>query len=288
MGHPRAKWLRYSSEFPAAEQSRTRFATLIPGVYLLLCGFATAQNDARELVSTVVQNELAAQKSEAFWMYRDSKMKKGRVEVQRVLETPQCHMTWPLVVDGKAPSSQAKAHAQKELEQLVTDPQARAKNLKEIDEDSSKANSLMKLLPDAFLFKSEGRQKDILKIRFRPNPSYQSKSNESKVFHSMAGILLINTKEKRLAKMTGQLVDDVDFGFGILGKLHKGGTFTVVQKEVAPGDWELIMLDVHISGQALFFHQIGDQQHEVMTSFTRVPANLDLEKAASLVQSGTP
>ncbi len=265
-----------------------KFVSVIPGIYLIMCSFATAQNDARELVSSVVQNELTAQKSDKFWMYRDRKTKKGKVEVQRVLETPQCHMTWPLLVDGKAPSPEANAHAQKELEQLVADPQARAKNRKQIDEDSSKANSLMKLLPDAFLLTSEGRQKHLLQIRFRPNPNYNPKSNEAKVFHSMAGTLLIDAKEKRLVKMTGKLVNDVEFGFGILGKLQKGGTFTVVQKEVTPGDWELVTLDVHISGQALFFHQIGDQQHEVMTSFKPVSGNLDLKKAASLVQSGLP
>jgi hypothetical protein len=45
--------------------------------------------------------------------------------------------------------------------------------------------------------------------------------------------------------------------------------------------------DVHISGRALFFHPISEQQHEVKSQFKRVPAGLRLAQAASIV-SGSP
>ena len=80
-------------------------------------------------------------------------------------------------------------------------------------------------------------------------PQYRPSSNEAKVFHAMEGVLLIDAKQTRLAKLTGKLISDVDFGFGILGRLRKGGTFEVVQSEVAPNDWEVSLLDVHISGR---------------------------------------
>src|ERR1700730_14628545 len=96
----------------------------------------------------------------------------------------------------------------------------------------------------------------------------------------MEGMLLIDAKQARLAKLSGQLISDVDFGFGMLGKLQKGGTFEVVQAEVAPKDWEVSLLDVHITGRALFFHAIGEQQHEVRTQFQPVPSDLSLVEAA--------
>jgi hypothetical protein len=99
----------------------------------------------------------------------------------------------------------------------------------------------------------------------------------------MEGILLIDAQQTRLAKLSGKLISDVDFGFGILGKLKEGGTFEVVQSEVAPKDWEVSLLDVHISGRALFFHSIGEQQHEVRSQFKPVPSGLSLAQAASMV-----
>ena len=84
-------------------------------------------------------------------------------------------------------------------------------------------------------------------------------------------------------RISGELLSDVDFGFGILGKLNKGGTFEVVQSQVAPGDWEVSLLDVHISGRALLFHSISEQQDEVRSEFKPVPSGLSLAQAASMV-----
>jgi len=138
-------------------------------------------------------------------------------------------------------------------------------------------------LSEAFLFTRPGREGKSVRLKFRPNPNYRPSSNESKVFHGMEGVLLIDAKQTRLAKLSGELISDVDFGLGILGKLKKGGTFEVVQSEVAPGDWEVSLLDVHISGRALFFHSIGEQQHEVRSQFKPVPSGLSLVQAAHMV-----
>jgi len=87
----------------------------------------------------------------------------------------------------------------------------------------------------------------------------------------------------RVSVLLNLLISDVDFGLGILGKLKKGGSFEVVQSEVAPRDWEVSLLDVNISGRALFFHTIGEQQHEVKSQFKPVPSGLSLAQAASMV-----
>src|SRR5581483_5271383 len=105
---------------------------------------------------------------------------------------------------------------------------------------------------DAFLFQVAGRHGETVRLQFRPNPAFDPPSNEAKVFHAMAGILVINTRAKRLEKINGTLMSDIDFGFGILGKIHKGGTFAVVQSEMAPSDWEVTSLNVNINGRALF------------------------------------
>jgi hypothetical protein len=42
---------------------------------------------------------------------------------------------------------------------------------------------------------------------------------------------------------------------------------------------------VHIEGKALFFKTIGEQQEEVQTEFTQVPAGTTLEQAAEMSKS---
>jgi hypothetical protein len=198
-----------------------------------------------------------------------------------------CWLTWPVSIDGHPPTQEELKHAQEEIDRLVNKDDARKKNRKEIDADGQKSAELLKLLPNAFLFTRSAHEGRSIRLKFRPNPNYRASSNEAKVFHSMEGVLLLDPKQNRLVKLSGKLISDVDFGFGILGKLQKGGTFEVVQSQVAPKDWEVSLLDVHISGRALFFHSIGEQQHEVRTQFKPVPHGLNLAEAASMLTQGS-
>jgi hypothetical protein len=252
------------------------------------CTFALAQSDPQALVSQMVDNELHAQKTWHYWMYVDSNTKPHRSEVKRLLETSQCWLSWPISINGQPPSPQQEQQARAHLQQLVNNPNVREKNRKELNQDAHKANTLMQILPAAFLFTPEGEQNGSIKLAFRPNPHYRPPSDEAKVFHHMAGTLLINAKETRLAGISGKLTSNVEFGWGILGKIRKGGTFSVAQSEVAPGDWEVTRLDVHISGRALFFHTISEQQSEVKTGFQPVPRHITLAHAAATVQHPPP
>ena len=248
---------------------------------LLVPNSVSAQDTPRELVVKMVQNELRSQKEPRYWMYLDRKEKPGRTEVDRVIQTPECWVSWPVSVNGIQPTEKEVSNARDHIESLVNHPRLRRKNRGEIDADNRKSAELLKMLPDVFLFTGDGRQGDSVRLKFRPNPKYRPPNNESKVFHHMEGILLIDAKQIRLAKLSGTLVSDVEFGFGILGKLQKGGTFEVVQSEVAPNDWEVSLLDVQITGRALFFHTIGEQQHEVKSQFEPVRPDLGVAEAAA-------
>src|SRR3954452_4217717 len=214
---------------------------------LLFSPSMLAQSNPRELVVKMVENELQSQKDPRYWMYLDSTQKPGRTQVSRVLQTSECWMSWPVSVNGHKPTEKEKREARNQMESLVNDPSARKKKREEIDEDRRKSAALLKLLPDAFQFTRDGRQGKFVRLKFQPNPGFRPLSNEAKVFHSMEGILLIEPRQIRLAKLSGKLMSDVEFGLGILGKLQKGGTFEVVQSQVAPRDWEVSLLDVHIT-----------------------------------------
>jgi hypothetical protein len=272
-----------------ASWSRGLFsALLIASLPLIASAAATPQSNsqslgAQSLVSKMVENELESQKHPRYWMYLDSKRKPGRSELSRVIQMPECWLTWPVSIDSHPPTQEELKHAREEIDRLVNNDDARKKNRKEIDADEQKSAELLKLLPHAFLFTRAGHEGRSIRLKFRPNPNYRPSSNEAKVFHSMEGVLLLDPKQTRLVKLSGKLISDVDFGFGILGKLRKGGTFEVVQSQVAPKDWEVSLLDVQISGRALFFHSIGEQQHEVRTQFKPVPHGLNLAQAASML-----
>jgi hypothetical protein len=277
----RGLWL--ARMMPGCSRPSIRSGEILSVILFFSMG-ASAQGDARSLVVKMVNNELAGQKHVRYWMFLDHTEKPHKTEVSKVIQTPECWFTWPLSINEHPPTAEQKKHASEQVDKLVNEADARKKNRDQIDADEKKSNELLQLLPDAFLFTRDGRVGNSIRLKFRPNPKYKAPSSEARVFHAMEGFLFIHSRQMRLARLEGRLVSDVDFGLGILGKLRKGGSFEVVQSQVAPKDWEMSLLDVHISGRALFFHTIGEQQHEVRSGFKPVPPDLSLQSAASMLK----
>jgi len=139
------------------------------------------------------------------------------------------------------------------------------------------------MLPDAFVFNYAGREGDLIKLSFRPNPNFQPPSLEARVFHDMEGELWVDSKQERLAAMNGRLVEDVTFGGGLLGHLNKGGRFEVWQAEVGADHWEMAAMAVDMKGKALLFKTINVQQTETRSDFQRMPDDLTVAQAADIL-----
>ena len=104
------------------------------------------------------------------------------------------------------------------------------------------------------------------------------------VLHHLQGTLLLDAKQKRLVEAHGLLTSEVKFGSGLLGHLDEGGTFVVKQGEVAPQHWDVLRMDIHMSGKALFFKTISIQQRERYRDYVRVPDGTTLQQAAELLK----
>lgn len=242
--------------------------------------------DAAQVVERVVRNELAAAKNDhSSWMYRDSNTDKGKSRVEEVVQTREGWIRRLIAENGKPPSADDEKKNQDEIHKLLTDANYRRQQREKLDKDGQKATDLLAMLPKAFLYTLVGQQNGIIQLSFQPNPSFHPPTREAKVFHGMAGTLLVDAKAMRLVKLSGHLIQTVDFGGGILGKLDKGGTFEVDQADVGGGHWEMTKLDVHISGHALFFATIKEQQHEVISDFHQIPETTTLAQAAEMVKT---
>ena len=80
---------------------------------------------------------------------------------------------------------------------------------------------------------------------------------------------------------------EVKFGGGLLGHLNAGGQFEVKQTEIAPGFWELTLLNVDMKGKALFFKTISVQQKACRSDFHQISDDLTLAEGANLLRKQT-
>jgi hypothetical protein len=124
----------------------------------------------------------------------------------------------------------------------------------------------------------------MVKLHFTPNPAFDPPTREAMVFHAMSGTMWIEPNQMRFARMQASLTDDVKFGWGLLGHLDRGGTMYLEQKEIAPGHWEVIKLDLNLHGKAIFFKTLNVQQKEENLRFERVDDSLDLAQGLELLK----
>ena len=169
------------------------------------------------------------------------------------------------------------------MKKLVEDPGERAKRAKREKDDEDKLMMMFKAIPDAFNFKYDGEENGQVRLAFSPNPHYDAPTRELQVFKSLAGKMWTDRAAGRMARMEGTLFEDVTFGWGLLGRLNKGGTFTVVQNNVGQGHWDVVSLDVAMTGHAVVFKSINVKQKQRVTDFQRVSDSLTIAQAYKLL-----
>ncbi|MFZ0642845.1 MAG: hypothetical protein WAM25_06760, partial [Candidatus Acidiferrales bacterium] len=70
-----------------------------------------------------------------------------------------------------------------------------------------------------------------------PNPDFHPHSIAQDVLTRVTAKIWVDHATSQLARGEAHVIHDLSFGGGILGKLYRGGVFTLDQAEVAPGIW---------------------------------------------------
>ena len=241
---------------------------------------------AGELVSAVVTNELTDREKLRKWICMVEKRagKQTLTEVQ--VETRDGPLSRLLAIDGTALDPGQRQQDDARIGRLMKDPRPLLKLKQAQDEDELKLQKLISLMPRAFLYDYDGVEENLVRVKFRPNPNYSPPTYEARVIHSLAGTILIHSKQTRLARVTGQLMNQVTFGFGLLGRIDSG-TLDFERVEVGPQQWKTAFINIHFSGRAVIFKTINKDQYERRSDFHAVSSDLSLSDAKALLITRT-
>jgi hypothetical protein len=220
-------------------------------------------------------------------MYRDDNKVPNAHTVKLVIQTSEGDLSKTIERDGRPLTPQQQKEDEQKIDAFVNDANLRKKQKHDSEQDAEKANALTKMLPDAFLWRVTEQNGAETTLRFEPDPKFDPPSYEARVFAAMEGVMVVNTKQKRIRQLKGSLTRDVNFGYGLLGKLEKGGTFEIERAQVAPGVWDITATHIHIQGHALIFKSIGQQQDETTSHYHPTPPSLSLAQAAKMLKDGS-
>jgi hypothetical protein len=241
--------------------------------------------DPNHFVAEVIQHELKLDDTDrSHWRYVYFHSDEKSSYERDVIETRDGELARELLKNGQPLTADQREQDEDRMRKLVNDPDERAKRNKRKKDDGDKAKQMLQAIPDAFIFKYDGFDGNLVRLTFFPNPHYDAPTRELRVFRSLSGKMWIDPRARHLARIDGTLFEDVTFGWGLLGRLNKGGTFNVVQKEVAPDHWEVVSLDVKMTGHAVIFKTLNVRELETFRDFQRMPDNLTIAQAYQLLE----
>jgi hypothetical protein len=248
--------------------------------------------DATALVRRAVEHRLDAGKSHRPVRYLIHRTDERHDTTKLIIETADGDVARLVAINGKSLPVEADRAELNRLDTLANHPEMQEHRHKSEQKDAERIDHLLALLPDAFLYRFEGMAAcaagQCYRLSFTPNPHFTPPNLEADLLRGIAGEVWIDPAQERLTRLDGHFIADVDFGFGIIGKLNKGGTVLLEQTDVGGHDWELARLVLHVTGNALMVKPLSFQISEEASGFAQVAPGLRYRDAIQMLKQAGP
>jgi len=249
----------------------------------------------QQLVHEAVQNELAASRAAStHFLFKDEKKTVHLSQTRLLVETRDATAGMLVAENGQPLNPQQRQAEEARLESYVRNPEQLNRKRKQEKDDSEHMERIMQALPEAFLYQQDGTETgsatlgrpgdQLIRLKFRPNPNYTPPTRVEQVLTGMAGRLLIDANEMRIAEIDGILEKDVGFGWGIFGHLDQGGHFLVQQALVVGHTWDVTRMQLAFTGKILLFKKININSTEIFSDFQPVPVDLTFAQGIELLK----
>lgn len=242
---------------------------------------------AHDLVKDVVYNELQERRQVSLWQYRVEKRVAAQNTVEQAVETRSGLVYRVIARQGRPLDQAAQKKETDRLNNLNRNTSEQTRMKQDYEGEEQRIERLMTAMPDAFLYTYDGTAEGNLRLSFRPNPAYSPQTYEARVYHALAGEIWIQPELKRLVKIDGHIENEIDFGYGLFGRIEKGGVFVIGREQAAADRWKTSLLDVHVSGRIIFLKAISKDEHELRSGFQPVASNFSVQDAVRLLQAQT-
>ena len=253
---------------------------------LVLLG-TTAWPQQPTVVDKMAANEVAArqQRSQFSFVSEERSVRTGgHLWKENVVETRDGALRRLIAIDNKPLTPGEVAAEQHRIDYLVAHPDDFRRQNQAHKDDETRATQLMQMLSSAFVLTPNGEVNGCTRFTFQPKPEFRPSSYQERVAHEMAGTVSIKQPDNRLCTLQATIIHPVEFGFGMLGHIDQGGSFSLARRQIGAKDWKSDRISVHISGRILLLKSLAQDQDTVRSEIRTVPQNLTLTQAAQLIR----
>jgi hypothetical protein len=240
-------------------------------------------------VRVAIQNEISDDQHSHLFTWKARRNRAHDTVEEEIVDTPAGSISRLMLIDGKPLTPAQRSAEDKRIRRMVEPAQMRRKK-KDQQEDDERTRKILAVIPSAFDFSYLGSTQapnghKLTRIRFVARPGFAPPTRESAVFEGMEGEIVVDESARRLAKIDGTLFREVNFGWGILGKLYKGGRFLIEQSEVSPNHWDTTHMMLRFEGKVLLFKPLHIDDNETSWDYKPVPP-MSVEQAMNFLARG--
>lgn len=224
------------------------------------------------LLERALKNELAAAQDTSHPMrYMLRKSSPRLTTTKNMIETRDGLVAMLVALNDQPLSAEDELRERARLDALMADPGKQRHRKQAEDEDTARAVKVLRVLPQAFIYRYAGPGPGgVERFAFLPNAKFSTADLETEVLTAMSGEIWVDPAAGRVVRLEGRVQNDVDFGWGILGRLYKGGWITIEQADVGGGVWRLVKFQMSMSARVVIRTRHFDTT-EMETQFAPVP-----------------
>jgi hypothetical protein len=251
--------------------------------------FVSAQTPDASVVKRALAAELrSAQDVQHPMRYKLHKTSPRVSTTKEIFETKDGAVARLVAVNGKPLSASDEQKEEARLDALVGNPSRQRHRKQAEDDDLARVMKVLRALPQAFTYRyigsGTGPTGKVEKFAFEPNPSFQAPDLETQVLTAMNGEIWIDESEERVARLEGHLEHDVDFGWGILGRLYKDGWIVIEQADVGNHVWRTVRFQMVMTGRLVVKTKSFDTAEEEF-DFAPVPVGVGYAEAIQILRT---
>jgi hypothetical protein len=247
-----------------------------------------AKNHPQALVRHVIQKELTdTYGTRPPLRYRLRKVTDHTDTTKEIIESKNGGVACLVAIGGRPLTTEVWQGERARLQYLRSHPALQEHRRVREQADSERVKRVLQALPGAFRYTFSGvvtaPNGPAIRLTFVPNPAYRPSDYETHALRGMRGEIWVDQQQQRMVRFEAHQFEDVDFGWGILGTVDKGGGMLIEQAEVSPSTWALTHLHLVLAGRALLVKPLHYDVEETATDFQRAPNNLSYQQAIDLL-----
>ena len=120
----------------------------------------------------------------------------------------------------------------------------------------SSADDVMSVLAFTMVRRDRLDGRDAIVVRFTPKPMAEARTRQGRIAKAFTGHIWVWEAEREVARVEGTAAEDLSFGFGVLARLDRGATATVLRRQVDASTWLPTSVQIKAQGRAMLLRRL--------------------------------